>query len=81
MSENLVFAATDNVNDGNAFRVFALEVASLPGAFIIQSTNNKRGEYSVSSVLLSRNEIEALRDALTAELKRQDVSYIMDHLL
>lgn len=73
MSENLVFKATDNINDGNEFRVFALDVAALPGVFILQSVNNKQGEFSVCSVLLSRNEIEQLRDSLTDALREQDI--------
>lgn len=71
MSENLVFKATDNINGGNEFRVFELDVAALPGTFILQSVK-KSGVFECVSILLSRNEIEALRDALAASLAEQD---------
>lgn len=75
MSENPVFKATDNINGGNDFRVFALDVAALPDVFLLKSDNGKDG--STVSILLSSNEIRQLRDALTMALEIKEISDLL----
>ena len=81
MSDNIIFSATSNALGYTKIQVSTIDAPSsiLDNTFMVQAVE-EGAHRAIISILLSRNEIHALRDALTEAIKQAEIDDIMQLL-